>query len=55
MVLPDATLDNFLTDQKAKHDLQKELIDSGVIILTTNTAAGDNQIPAAHAEFPVFR
>jgi hypothetical protein len=41
MVLSDATLDNFLTDQKAKHDLQKELIDSGVIILTTNTAWED--------------
>ncbi len=35
MILPDDTIDNFLTDMKAKHDLQKELIDSGVITLTS--------------------
>jgi hypothetical protein len=37
MVLPDETVVNFLTDQKAKHDLQKELIDGGVIVLTSNS------------------
>ena len=38
MVLPDATVDNYLTDQVAKHDLYQEVIDRGVITLTSNTA-----------------
>ncbi len=38
MVLSDATLDNFLLDQVAKHDLYKEVIDRGIIQLTSNTA-----------------
>jgi hypothetical protein len=50
MVLPDATIDNFLLDQKAKHDLHKELIDSGVILLTTNTAWEDFDQRYAAAE-----
>jgi hypothetical protein len=50
MVLPDSSIDNFLTDQKAKHDLQKELIDSGVIELTTNTAWEDYEQRYAAAQ-----
>jgi hypothetical protein len=41
MVLPDATLDHYLTDQVAKHDLYEELIDKGIVVLTTNTAWED--------------
>jgi hypothetical protein len=41
MVLPDATIDSFLPDQVAKHDLYREVIDKGVITLTTNTAWED--------------
>jgi len=41
MVLSDATVDNFLLDQVAKHDLYKEVIDRGVIQLTSNTAWED--------------
>jgi hypothetical protein len=43
MVLPDATLDNFLLDQVAKHDLYREVIDKGIITLTSNTAWEDYQ------------
>lgn len=38
MVLSDQTIDNYLTDQVARHDLYKEVIDAKVIRLTTNTA-----------------
>ena len=38
MVLPDSAIDNYLTDQLAKHDLYAEVIDSGKIELTSNTA-----------------
>lgn len=38
MVLPDATLDNYLTDIVAKHDLYEEVIDKELITLTSNTA-----------------
>ena len=41
MILPDETVDNFLPDQVAKHDLYKEVIDKGVITLTTNTSWED--------------
>jgi hypothetical protein len=41
MVLPDATIDNYLPDQVAKHDLFREVIDKGVITLTTNTTWED--------------
>ena len=41
LVLPDAALDNFLTDQVAKHDLYQEVIDRGIIVLTSNTAWED--------------
>ena len=41
MVLSDATLDNYLLDQVAKHDLYQELIDKGIITLTSNTAWED--------------
>jgi hypothetical protein len=41
MVLPDATVDNFLLDQVAKHDLYLEVIDKGIITLTSNTAWED--------------
>ncbi len=41
MVLPDATIDNFLTDQVAKHDLYQEVIDKEIITLTSNTAWED--------------
>jgi hypothetical protein len=41
MVLSDQTIDNYLTDQVARHDLYKEVIDKGVIQLTTNTAWED--------------
>jgi len=36
MVLSDEAIDNYLTEQKARYDLQKELIDKGVITLTSN-------------------
>ena len=38
MVLPDEAVDNFALDQVAKHDLYQEVIDAGVIQLTTNKA-----------------
>jgi len=41
MVLSDATLDNYLLDQVAKHDLYQELIDKQVISLTSNMAWED--------------
>jgi hypothetical protein len=41
MVLPDDTIENYIPDQVAKHDLYKEVIDKGVIELTTNTAWED--------------
>ncbi len=41
MVLPDETIDNFVVDQIAKHDLYQELIESGVIELTANKAWED--------------
>jgi hypothetical protein len=43
MVVPDATLDNYLTDLVAKHDLYKEVIDKEIITLTSNTAWEDFQ------------
>jgi len=43
MVLPDATVDNYLTDLVAKHDLYKEVIDKELITLTSNTAWEDFQ------------
>ncbi len=43
MVLPEATLDNYLTDLVAKHDLYKEVIDKELITLTSNTAWEDFQ------------
>jgi hypothetical protein len=41
MVLPDETLDHYLEDQIAKHDLYQEVIEAGVIELTSNTAWED--------------
>lgn len=41
MVLPDAALDHYLTDQVARHDLYLELIDKGIIVLTANTGWED--------------
>src|SRR5215510_3127002 len=41
MVLSEQTIDNYITDQVARHDLYKELIDKGIITLTTNTAWED--------------
>jgi hypothetical protein len=41
MVLSEKTIDNYLTDQVAKHDLYKEVIDRKIIELTTNTAWED--------------
>lgn len=41
MILPDETIDNFVTDQVKKHDLYQEVIDAGVIELTANTAWED--------------
>jgi len=41
MVLPDASVDSFLPDQVAKHDLYKEVIDKEIISLTSNTAWED--------------
>ena len=41
MVLSDATLDNYLLDQVAKHDLYQEVIEKGIITLTSNTAWED--------------
>jgi len=41
MVLSEKTIDNYLPDQVARHDLYKEVIDKGVIQLTTNTAWED--------------
>ena len=41
MVLPDATIDHYLEDQVVKHDLYQEVIEKGVIELTSNTAWED--------------
>ena len=38
MVLSEQTIDNYLTDQVARHDLYQEVIDAKVIRLTSNTA-----------------
>jgi len=38
MILPDETIENYLPDQLARHDLYKELIDKKIITLTSNTA-----------------
>ena len=38
MVLSDETIDNYLPDQVARHDLYKEVIDRKIIKLTSNTA-----------------
>lgn len=41
MVLPDEALDSYLPDQVAKHDLYQEVIDKGIIELTSNTSWED--------------
>jgi hypothetical protein len=41
MVLPDESIDSFLPDQVARHDLYQEVIDEGIIVLTSNTAWED--------------
>ncbi len=41
MVLPDESVDNFITDQVTKHDLYQEVIDKEIIVLTSNTAWED--------------
>lgn len=41
MVLPDETVDSYLLDQVAKHDLYQEVIDKEIITLTSNTAWED--------------
>lgn len=41
MVLPDETVDHYLLDQVAKHDLYQEVIDKEIIVLTSNTAWED--------------
>lgn len=46
MILPDEAIDNFVVDQVRKHDLYQEVIDAGVIELTSNTAWEDY-----HAKF----
>ena len=38
MILSDKTIENFMPDQVARHDLYKEVIDKKIIKLTTNTA-----------------
>src|SRR5512138_3334719 len=38
IVLSDAAIDGYLPSQVARHDLYQELIDKGVVTLTTNTA-----------------
>jgi hypothetical protein len=38
MILSDETLDQYLLDQVAKHDLYQEVIDKGIITLTSNLA-----------------
>ncbi len=38
MVLPDEAIDNYLPDQVARHDLYQEVIDKGIITLTSNSA-----------------
>jgi hypothetical protein len=38
MVLPEETIEHYLEDQVAKHDLYQEVIDKGVVELTSNTA-----------------
>ncbi|MGH8478214.1 MAG: hypothetical protein ACREXK_01205 [Gammaproteobacteria bacterium] len=43
MVLPDAALDSYLSDQVARHDLYRELIEKGIIVLTANKAWEDYQ------------
>ncbi|MBW2268661.1 MAG: hypothetical protein JRH16_08790 [Deltaproteobacteria bacterium] len=41
MVLAPETIDHYLEDQVARHDLYQEVIDAGVIELTSNTAWED--------------
>jgi hypothetical protein len=41
MVLAEESIEHYLEDQVAKHDLYQELIDKGVIELTSNTAWED--------------
>jgi len=41
MVLPEETIDNYLLDQVARHDLYQEAIDKKVLTLTTNMAWED--------------
>jgi hypothetical protein len=38
MVLPDESIDHYLEDQMARHALYKEVIDKGIITLTTNNS-----------------
>ncbi len=37
LILPDETIESFIPDQVAKHDLYEEVIDRGIIELTSNT------------------
>jgi hypothetical protein len=41
LVLSEKTIENYIPDQVARHDLYKEVIDAGIIQLTTNTAWED--------------
>jgi hypothetical protein len=41
MVLPEETIQHYLEEQVAKHDLYRELIDKGIIELTSNRAWED--------------
>ena len=41
MVLPEETIDNYLTDQADRHSLYKEVIDREIITLTSNSAWED--------------
>jgi len=41
LVLSEKTIENYIPDQVARHDLYREVIDAGIVQLTTNTAWED--------------
>ena len=54
MVLPDEAIDNYLPDQVARHDLYQEVIEKGVISLTSNSA-WEEYDQRFQAEVPTWR
>jgi hypothetical protein len=52
IVLSDEVVDNYIPDQLAKHALYKEVIDKGIITLTTNTAWEDYEKKITELDLP---